>query len=49
MKELQVTWTDFLTTRKADLLQRIAQEKEVSDPLQAELKKGADEFKATWK
>jgi F-type H+/Na+-transporting ATPase subunit alpha len=49
MKELQVKWTDFLTTRKADLLQKIAQEKEVSDALQAELKKGADEFKATWK
>ena len=49
MKELQVKWTDFLTTRKADLLQRIAQKKEVSDALQAELKKGADEFKATWR
>src|SRR6267142_2575908 len=48
MKELQAKWTDFLTTRKVELLQKIAQEKELSDALQGELKTAADDFKTTW-
>jgi F-type H+/Na+-transporting ATPase subunit alpha len=49
VKEFQAGWTDFLTTRKADLLQKIAQEKALSDPLSAELKATANQFKQTWK
>src|SRR4029453_8706516 len=49
VKEFQAGWTDFLTTRKADLLQKIAQEKALSDPLSAELKATATQFKQTWK
>ena len=39
----------FLTTRKAELLRKIAQERALSDALKAELKTAADEFKQTWK
>jgi F-type H+-transporting ATPase subunit alpha len=49
VKEFQARWTEFITTRKAELLRRIAQEKALSDALQAELKAAADEFKQTWK
>jgi len=49
IKEFQARWTDFLTDRQAELLNKIAQEKSISDALQAELKKAADAFKATWK
>jgi F-type H+-transporting ATPase subunit alpha len=49
MKEYQAKWTEFLSTRKADLLRKIAHEKTLSDNLQAELKAAADEFKLTWK
>jgi len=49
VKEFQAKWTDFVTTRKAGLLGKIAQEKAISDALQAELKAAADEFKQTWK
>jgi F-type H+-transporting ATPase subunit alpha len=49
VKEFQASWTDFLTDRQAELLKQIADKKEISDALQAELKKAADTFKATWK
>jgi F-type H+-transporting ATPase subunit alpha len=49
IKEFQAKWTEFLTDRQAELLQKIAHEKELSDALQAELKQAADAFKATWK
>ena len=49
VKEFQAGWTDFLTTRKADLLQKIAQERALSDALTAELKATATQFKQTWK
>ena len=48
IKEFQAKWTDFLTDRQAELLKKIAQEKELGDALQAELKNAADAFKATW-
>jgi hypothetical protein len=38
-----------LTTRKADLLARIAKEKALSDPLAADLKAAVTEFKQTYK
>jgi F-type H+-transporting ATPase subunit alpha len=39
---------EFLNTRKAELLQKIAREKALSAPLTAELKEAADQFKETW-
>ena len=49
VKEFQTKWTDFLTTRKAELLARIGKEKALSDALAAELKTAADEFTQMWK
>ena len=49
IKEFQAAWTDFLTTRKADVPAAIATEKALSEPLTAELKAAADQFKQTWK
>ena len=49
VKEFQAAWTDFLTTRKADLLSKIYKEKALSDGLTSELKVAADQFKETWK
>ena len=49
IKEYQAKLTDFLTTRKADLLRKIEKEKALSKDLIAELKAAADEFKQTWK
>jgi F-type H+-transporting ATPase subunit alpha len=49
VKEFQAKWTEFLTTRKAQLIQSIAKEKSLSPPLIAELKAAADQFKETWR
>ena len=49
IKEFQAAWTDFLTTRKADILKKIVAEKALSPELTAELKAAADQFKQTWK
>src|SRR5712692_3277733 len=49
VKDFQAKWTDFLTTRKAELLAKIEKEKSLSDALTAELKTVADEFKQLWK
>jgi F-type H+/Na+-transporting ATPase subunit alpha len=49
MKEFKSSLTEFLTTRKAELLRKIAQEKAISPALTAELKAAADQFKETWK
>ena len=49
VKEYQAKWTDFLTTRKADLLQKIAHEKALTAPLTEELKAAADTFQNTWR
>jgi F-type H+-transporting ATPase subunit alpha len=49
IKEFEAAWTDFLTTRRADLLQRISVEKALSNELIAALKAAADQFKQTWK
>jgi F-type H+-transporting ATPase subunit alpha len=48
IKQYQASWTDFLTTRKADLLQKIAHEKTLSPGLTGELKAAADAFQKTW-
>jgi F-type H+-transporting ATPase subunit alpha len=49
IKEFQAGWTEFLTTRKGDLLKNIDKEKALSDQLTAALKAAADQFKLTWK
>src|SRR5262245_36268915 len=49
VKDFQAKLTDFLTTRKAELLRKIAKEKAISDALAAELKATAGDFKQTWK
>src|SRR5271156_5108544 len=49
IKEFKSRLTEFLTTRKADLLEKIENEKALSKDLVAEVKAAADEFKETWK
>jgi F-type H+/Na+-transporting ATPase subunit alpha len=49
IKEFQTKLTEFLSTRKNELLRKIAQEKAMSAPLTAELKAAADQFKETWR
>lgn len=49
VKEFQAKWTEFLTTRKPELLQKIVKEKAIGDALKADLKAAADQFKQTWK
>jgi F-type H+-transporting ATPase subunit alpha len=49
VKEFQAGLTEFLTTRKALLLQKIAQEKALSPGLTDELKAAAEQFKETWR
>jgi F-type H+-transporting ATPase subunit alpha len=48
VKEFQTRITEFLSTRKAEVLQKIAEEKMISPGLSAELKAANDEFKDTW-
>jgi F-type H+-transporting ATPase subunit alpha len=47
VKEFQAGLTEFLTTQHADLLAKIAAEKELSDALTAALKAAAEGFKRT--
>jgi len=49
IKAFQADWTDFLATRKADLLEQIGTQKTMSDDLKAAVKAAADQFKGTWK
>jgi F-type H+/Na+-transporting ATPase subunit alpha len=49
IKDFQARLTDFLSTRKSELLQKIAREKSLSDPLKDELKAAVGQFKQTWK
>ncbi len=49
IKEFQEKVTEFLTTRKSELLRKIYLEKTLSEGLIAELKAAADQFKQTWK
>jgi F-type H+-transporting ATPase subunit alpha len=48
IKEFQAQWSDFLVTRRADLLKKIGQQKVVSDEIKTELKTAADQFKQAW-
>src|SRR6266446_2073287 len=49
IKDYQARLTEYLTSSKADLLASIAKEKALSDPLSAELRAAADQFKQIWK
>ncbi len=49
VKEFQASWTDFLTTRRAGVLQNVVQQKALSPELIAELKAAAEQFKQTWR
>ena len=49
IKDLQAKLTDYLTSRKTELMGRIAKEKALSDPLIADLKAAVTEFKQTYK
>ncbi len=49
IKDYQAKLTEFLTTRKIELLRKIATEKAVSSAVVADLKAAAEEFKQTWK
>jgi F-type H+/Na+-transporting ATPase subunit alpha len=49
VKEFQSMVTEFLCTRKPELLGKISGEKTLSAALTAELKAAADQFKETWR
>src|SRR5688572_26211369 len=49
VKEWQGKLTDYLQTRKADLLSKISKEKALSDPIIADLKAAVVEFKQSFK
>ncbi len=49
IKDFQAKLTDFLTTRKADLLTKIRNEKAISDALAGDLKAVVTEFKQTYR
>ena len=48
VKKYQTQFTEFLTTRKGELLAKITKEKAINDALAADLKTVADEFQQTW-
>src|SRR5712664_1607986 len=49
VKEYQASLTEFLTTRKAELLTKISKEKTLSAALTAEIKAATEQFKETWR
>ena len=49
IKDFQAKLTDYLTSRKTELMGKIAREKALSDALAAELKTAVTEFKQTYK
>src|SRR3982751_1217133 len=49
VKEYQLKLQDYLQTRKASLLQKIREKKEVDKDLEAQMKAALDEFKTTWR
>src|SRR5512136_1538413 len=49
VRECQAKLTDFLTTRKAELLARIGREKALGDALTGDLKATVEQFKQSWK
>lgn len=49
IKAFQADWTDFLLTRKPELLGRVVEQKTITPELTGDLKTAADQFKQTWK
>jgi F-type H+/Na+-transporting ATPase subunit alpha len=49
IKDFQAKLTDYLTSRKAELMAKIAREKALSDALTADLKAAVTEFKQTYR
>lgn len=49
VKEFQSGLEEYLTTRKTDLLSKIANEKALNEELEGELKTAVEDFKGTWK
>jgi len=49
IKEFQINLTEFLSTRKSELLAKIAKEKTLSAALTTELKSATEQFKETWR
>jgi F-type H+-transporting ATPase subunit alpha len=49
VKEFQTKIMEYLSLRKAELLQTIAREKKLTEAMESELKAAADAFKNTWK
>jgi F-type H+-transporting ATPase subunit alpha len=49
VKDFQAKLTDYLTTRRADLLKKIYAEKAISDAIATELKTAITEFKSTYR
>jgi F-type H+/Na+-transporting ATPase subunit alpha len=49
VKEYQAKLTEFLTTRRAELLQKIGREKQLTPTLTTELKAAAEQFKEGWR
>ena len=49
IKDFQNKLTDYLTSRKSELMGKIAKEKALSDALTADLKAAVTEFKQTYK
>ena len=48
VKEFQVKLTEYLTTRKPELLASVAKQKALDPTLTAELKTTMDQFKEAW-
>jgi F0F1-type ATP synthase alpha subunit len=48
IKDFQNRYTEFMTTSKASLLEKIGREKALNDELTNALKGAADEFKRLW-
>ena len=49
VKDFQAKLTDYLQTRRADLLKKISAEKAISDAIAADLKAAINEFKPTYR
>src|SRR5262249_27804607 len=48
IKDYQARFTEYMTTSKAQVLETIGRQKAMTDPLTAELKAAADQFKQLW-
>src|SRR3989441_6325049 len=49
VKDFQTKLTDYLTSRKTELMKAIREKKELNKDLESQLKAALDEFKSTWR